>query len=250
MTTEVLAARGVQVGAVAANQAEAIDQVGALLVAQGLVTQAYVTAMHAREAIISTYLGNGIALPHGTDHVEDAILRTGLAVVQYPAGVPWGDEPARLVIGLAATSDEHLGIMSRLAAILDDAELCDRLGRSTDAAEIHAALTAEAPDDDDDEPGGHEAAAQAPAGIRRTARITNPSGLHARPAAQVVARLQPLDADVTLEVNGRRADARSITSTLGLGAAVGDELTITVNGPDAEAALDAVLGIVTSGSDL
>ncbi len=65
-----------------------------------------------------------------------------------------------------------------------------------------------------------------------------------------MARLQPLDADVTIEVNGRRADARSITSVLGLGAAVGDELTITANGPDAEAALDAVLAIVTSGSDL
>lgn len=249
MTTEVLAAGSVRVGAVAANQAEAIDQVGALLVETGLVTEAYVRAMHAREAIISTYLGNGIALPHGTDHVQDAILRTGLAVVQYPAGVPWGDEPARLVIGLAATSDEHLGIMSRLAAILDDAELCDRLGRSTDPAEIHAALTAEVPDEDvaDD---GLEANEPRPGTVRRTARITNPSGLHARPAAQVVARLQPLDADVTLEINGRRADARSITSTLGLGAAVGDELTITVDGPDAEAALDAVLGIVTSGSDL
>jgi phosphocarrier protein FPr len=247
MTAEVLAARGVQVGAVAVNQAEAIDQVGALLVEQGLVTEAYVKAMHAREAIISTYLGNGIALPHGTDHVEDSILRTGLAVVQFPAGVPWGDEPARLVIGLAATSDEHLGIMSRLAVILDDADLCDRLGRSSDAAEIHAALTADASDDDaaDD----HPAAQPAPDGISRAARITNPSGLHARPAAQVVARLQPLDADVTLEVNGRRADARSITSTLGLGAAVGDELTITVRGADAQAALEAVLAIVTSGTD-
>jgi len=53
-----------------------------------------------------------------------------------------------------------------------------------------------------------------------------------------------------MEVNGRRADARSITSTLGLGASVGDELTIIADGPDAEAALDAVLAIVTSGSDL
>jgi phosphocarrier protein FPr len=243
MTAEVLAAEAVEVGASAADQAEAIDRVGALLVAQGLVTDAYVTAMHAREAIVSTYLGNGIALPHGTNEAQDAILRTGLAVIQFPAGVPWGDEPARLVIGLAATSDEHIGILSRLAGILDDEELCERLGRSTDPAEIHAALTA--PEEPDN--GGHHAA---PSGISRTARITNPSGLHARPAAQVVARLQPLDADVAMEVNGRRADARSITSTLGLGASVGDELTITANGPDAEAALDAVLAIVTSGSDL
>jgi multiphosphoryl transfer protein len=243
MTTEVLATSAVHVGAAAANLHQAIDQVGAVLVDEGLVTADYVTAMHAREEIVSTYLGNGIALPHGTN-AQGAILRTGLAVLQFPAGVPWGDEPARLVIGLAATSDEHIGILSRLAGILDDEELCERLGRSTDPAEIHAALTAPAALDAD---GGHHAA---PAGIRRTARITNPSGLHARPAAQVVARLQPLDADVAMEVNGRRADARSITSTLGLGASVGDELTITANGPDAEAALDAVLAIVTSGSDL
>jgi phosphotransferase system HPr (HPr) family protein len=243
MTVEVLAAEAVEVGATAADQAEAIDRVGALLVAQGLVTDAYVTAMHAREAIVSTYLGNGIALPHGTNEAQDSILRTGLAVVQFPAGVPWGEEPARLVIGLAATSDEHIGILSRLAGILDDEELCERLGRSNDPAEIHAALTAPAAPDEHADHG-------APAGIRRTARITNPSGLHARPAAQVVARLQPLDADVAMEVNGRREDARSITSTLALGASVGDEITISDDGPDAEAALDAVLAIVTSGSDL
>jgi len=244
MTAEVLATEAVQVGASAADQAEAIDQVGALLVEQGLVTSAYVTAMHAREAIVSTYLGNGIALPHGTSEAQGDVLRTGLAVVQFPAGVPWGDEPARLVIGLAANADEHIAILSRLAGILDDEALCERLGRATDPAEIHAALTA--PVIDDDEEDDHAL----PAGIRRTARITNPSGLHARPAAQVVARLQPLDADVTIEINGRRADARSITSTLGLGASVGDELTIFADGPDAEAALEAVLGIVTSGSDL
>jgi phosphocarrier protein FPr len=244
MTAEVLTAEAVQVGAAAADQAEAIDRVGALLVAQGNVTTAYVNAMHAREAIVSTYLGNGIALPHGTSEAQGEVLRTGLAVVQFPAGVPWGEEPARLVIGLAANADEHIAILSRLAGILDDEALCERLGRATDPAEIHAALTAPVPDDDEEQ---HESV---PPGIRRTARITNPSGLHARPAAQVVARLQPLDADVAIEINGRRADARSITSTLGLGASVGDELTIFADGRDAEAALDAVLAIVTSGSDL
>jgi phosphotransferase system HPr (HPr) family protein len=246
MTAEVLTAEAVQVGAAAADQAEAIDRVGALLVAQGLVTNAYVNAMHAREAIVSTYLGNGIALPHGTSEAQGEVIRTGLAVVQFPAGVPWGDEPARLVIGLAANADEHIAILSRLAGILDDEALCERLGRATDPAEIHAALTAPVIDDGEDDV-EHETV---PPGIRRTARITNPSGLHARPAAQVVARLQPLDADVVIEINGRRADARSITSTLGLGASVGDELTIFADGRDAEAALEAVLAIVTSGSDL
>jgi multiphosphoryl transfer protein len=243
MTTEVLRSDSVRVGATAGDQRDAIEQVGALLVAEGFVTPAYVEAMHDREAIVSTYLGNGVALPHGTNEARDAILHTGIAVVQFPDGVAWGDEPARLVIGLAATGEEHLEVLSRLATILGDPETCDRLAHSTDPIEIHATLTGPAPEADDD-------AAAPPGGLRRTATITNPSGLHARPAAQVVARLQPLDAEVTIEVNGRRADARSITAALGLGASVGDELTITTRGPDAAAALDAVLGVVTHGSDL
>jgi phosphotransferase system HPr (HPr) family protein len=243
MTAEVLSRSAVVVGAEAASQSEAIDRVGALLVAEGLVTQDYVEAMHAREAIVSTYLGNGIALPHGTNDAQDAIRRTGLAVIQFPAGVPWGDEPARLVIGLAATSDDHIAILSRLAGILDDAKLCERLGQSTDPLEIHTALTAPvlAQEDDDEREPAHD--------LRRNVRITNPSGLHARPAAQVVALLQALTAEISIAVNGRRADARSITAVLGLGAAVGDELTITASGADSQAALDAVLSIVTSGSD-
>jgi phosphotransferase system HPr (HPr) family protein len=244
MTAEVLSTSAVQVGAEARSQDEAIDRVGALLVAEGLVTTEYVDAMHAREAIVSTYLGNGIALPHGTNEAQGAIRRTGLAVIQFPGGVPWGDEPARLVIGLAATSDEHIAILSRLAGILDDAELCERLGRAVDPLEIHAALTAPVETDDDDEDGP-----AGPTGIQRTARMTNPSGLHARPAAQLVASLRPYAAAVTIQVDGRRADARSITAVLGLGAAVGDEVTIIADGSDAEAALDAVLAIVTKGSD-
>jgi len=243
MIGEVLTSEAVRVGARATDQHDAIEQVGAILVAEGLVTDGYIKAMHERETIVSTYLGNGIALPHGTNDAQDTILRTGLAVVQFPDGVPWGEEPARLVIGLAATSDEHIEVLSRLATILGDADVCDRLARTTDAGEIYTTLMTPPPE-------GGDRDEEAPPGTRRTVRISNPSGLHARPAAQVVARLQPLDAQVTLEVNGKRADARSITSALGLGASVGDELTITVHGPDATAALDAVLAIVTSGSDI
>jgi len=244
VTIEVLSRSAVQIGASADSQHEAIEQVGAMLVAEGLVTPAYVEAMHAREAIVSTYLGNGIALPHGTNEAQGEVRRTGIAVRQFPSGVPWGDEPARLVIGLAAMSDDHIAILSRLAGILDDAKLCERLGLTTDPLEIHEALTAPVLAQDDDEDAGDP-----PHDLRRNVRITNPSGLHARPAAQVVARLQPLTAEITIAVNGRRADARSITAVLGLGAAVGDELTITARGADAQAALEAVLGIVTSGSD-
>src|SRR5437879_5092534 len=116
-TGEVLSLSAIAVGMTAADRDDAIAQVGGMLVAEGLVTAGYINAMRAREGIISTYLGNGIALPHGTTEAQDTILRTGLAVGQFPAGVAWGgDEPALLVIGLAARSEEHIAILSRLAS--------------------------------------------------------------------------------------------------------------------------------------
>jgi multiphosphoryl transfer protein len=239
----VLSESAIVVGATASDKNEAIDRVGGLLVEHGYVTRDYIGAMRDREAIISTYLGNGIALPHGTSEAQATILRTGLAVVQYPAGVPWGDEPARLVIGLAATSDEHIGILSRLAGILGDAELCDRLARSADPGEIHRVLTSE----DGTSP---DASGELPASeLVRTVRISNPHGLHARPAAQIVERVRAYDARVSIQTNTKRADARSITGLLGLGASTGDEITLHADGEQAREALAAVEAIVTSRSE-
>ena len=238
LATEILRASAVVVGATAADKAEAIERVGGLLVAEGLVTDEYVRAMHEREAIISTYLGNGIALPHGTGENQESILQTGLAVAQFPAGVPWGDEPARLVIGLAAKPEEHIPILSRLASVLEDAELCERLARTGDPSEIHQALTADSP-----APSG-EGSELGEGSIGRTVRIANPSGLHARPAAEIVELLMDRDADVTIVAGDRRANAASITQLIALGASVGDEVSVSAAGDDSEAAIEAVLRVL------
>ena len=245
MSIEVLPASSVRVGAAAPDSDTAIDIVGGMLVESGCVTSEYVTEMRARERIVSTYLGNGIALPHGTNEGRTAVRRTGLAVAQFPAGVPWGDERAYLVIGLAALAEEHIGVMARLATILGDEALCLRLAMTTDANEIYRTLT-----QSDDEPAaGHEAPARSDE-IARRLKITNPHGLHARPAAAVVERARRFDARVILEANGRRADARSITGLLGLGAAVGDEVRIVAQGNEAAQALEAVTVILTSESEV
>jgi len=238
----ILRPSAIVVGANAATKAEAIDRVGGLLMAEGLVTDAYVRAMHEREAIISTYLGNGIALPHGTGENQESILQTGLAVAQFPAGVPWGDDRAQLVIGLAAKSEEHIPILSRLAGVLEDAELCERLANTNDPLEIHTALTSDAapPRADRD-----ELQADAPG---RTVRIANPSGLHARPAAEIVELMLDLDADVVIVAGDRRANAASITQLIALGASVGDEVTVSASGDDSDAAIAAVLGVLLAGA--
>jgi multiphosphoryl transfer protein len=241
VTIEALSKSAVVVGATAADQAAAIDLVGGMLVAEGCVTPDYVVEMQAREQIVSTYLGNGIALPHGTNEARSAVIRTGLAIAQFPDGVMWGEEPANLVIGLAATSGEHLGVLARLATILGDEALCRRLGSTQDADEIYRTLTAE---DTDSPPGdGYPARVDE---IAVGLKITNPAGLHARPAANVVDRVRGFEAEVMIESNGRRANARSITALLGLGAAVGGDVRIVARGADAQRAVDAVASVLTS----
>jgi phosphotransferase system HPr (HPr) family protein len=244
MTVEVLSSSSVRVGAIAENQDAAIDLVGGMLVESGAVAPDYVAEMRARERIVSTYLGNGIALPHGTNEGRAAVKRTSLAVAQFPAGVPWGDEKAYLVIGLAALAEEHIGVLSRLATVLGDEALCKRLATTTEAQDIYATLS----QSDEDAPAAHGITLRADE-IVRDLVITNPHGLHARPATAVVQRARTYESRVVLEANGRRADARSITALLGLGAAVGDRVRIVANGTDAMPAVDAVAAILTSKAE-
>jgi phosphocarrier protein FPr len=238
--TEVLSPSSIVVGASAVDRADAIRQVGAILVAAGLVTEGYVDAMLAREEIISTYLGNGIALPHGTSEAQDTILGTGLAVAQFPHGVPWGDEPARLVIGLAARSEEHIAVMSQLASVLGDEALCERLATTTDPGEIHRVLMSEGEASTQIARPAHVATADA----TRTLRIANPFGLHARPAAEIVEGLMDFDAEVTIIAGERHANAASITQLIALGATTGDAVTVSASGDDAEAAIEAVVRVL------
>lgn len=240
--TEVLSTSDIVVGASAVDRSDAIRRVGALLVTGGLVTEGYVDAMLAREEIISTYLGNGIALPHGTSESQDTILRTGLAVAQFPAGVPWGDEPARLVIGLAARSEEHIAVMSQLANVLGDAELCARLASTADAEEIHQVLMGA-------ETSPQSAVHVSSGDVRKTVRIANPHGLHARPAAEIVEGLMDFDADVTVIAGERHANGASITQLIALGATTGDEVTVSASGADAQGAIDTVASVLLAESE-
>ena len=99
------------------DKKSAIKSAGELLVEAGYVTPDYVDGMLAREETMSTYIGNGVAIPHGQFENKEAIHKTGISVVQYPEGVLWDeedDETAYLVVGIAATADEHVGILSNL----------------------------------------------------------------------------------------------------------------------------------------
>lgn len=142
----VLDRESIQLGQASVSRDEAILAAGAALVARGLVSEAYPTAMVQREETVSTFMGNGVALPHGTFEAKDAVLGTGIVVLQYPEGVEWPNGTAHLVIGLAASSDAHVTVLSQLAEILQDEELCEQLWTTPDLEFMFTTLTTEPED--------------------------------------------------------------------------------------------------------
>lgn len=129
-----LSAEGVHLGRTATGKADAIDQVGRALLDVGAVEVGYLAAMHEREASVTTYIGEGVAIPHGTDKSREYVLRTSLVVLQFPDGVDWGDgNTAKLCVGIAANGTEQVGILSSLAMILMDAEQAAQLREAGDA---------------------------------------------------------------------------------------------------------------------
>ncbi|WP_067604145.1 PTS sugar transporter subunit IIA [Nocardiopsis listeri] len=135
-TDLVLDADAVRLGRTARDRADAIDQCGALLVELGAVDPGYVTAMHEREASIPTFVGEGVAIPHGTDASRSLVRKAALAVVQFPEGVDWGGPTVHVAIGIAASGEEHLRVLSSLAGVLTDPERAARLRSADDPDEV------------------------------------------------------------------------------------------------------------------
>lgn len=104
-----------------------------MLVNSGCVQAGYVQGMLAREQTMSTYLGNGVSIPHGQFDNRADILQTGISVLQIPAGVEWEDgEKAYLIIGIAASSDEHIGVLANLAEVIEDEDMTQALIQTAD----------------------------------------------------------------------------------------------------------------------
>ena len=123
-----LSVQDIHPGKQAGNKEEAIRQVAAALVQAGNVAEGYVAGMLAREQQTSTFLGNGIAIPHGTTDTRDQVLKTGVQVFQFPQGVTWGEgQVAYVAIGIAASSDEHLGLLRQLTHVLSDDSVAEQL---------------------------------------------------------------------------------------------------------------------------
>lgn len=121
------------------NKEQAIRFAGQQLVKLGYVEPEYVDAMLAREELTSTYLGESIAVPHGTIEAKDRVLQTGVVICQYPNGILFGEQPddiARLVIGIAARNNEHIQVITQLTNALDDENAIEKLVSATSAQEV------------------------------------------------------------------------------------------------------------------
>ena len=138
-----LGAENIFLGRKAATKEEAIRFAGEQLVKGGYVEPEYVQAMLDREKLTSTYLGESIAVPHGTIEAKDRVLKTGVVFCQYPEGVRFGedeDDVARLVIGIAARNNEHIHVITSLTNALDDESVIERLTHTTSVEEVLALL--------------------------------------------------------------------------------------------------------------
>jgi PTS system mannitol-specific IIA component len=115
---------------------DAIREVGALLVNAGAVTQAYADAMFDREASVSTYMGNLLAIPHGTNEAKDGIVTSALAVIRYDEPLDWDGNPVRFVVGIAGKGDDHLGILSGIAIAFSDEATVEKLQAAATPQEL------------------------------------------------------------------------------------------------------------------
>jgi phosphocarrier protein FPr len=224
----------IQTGAHAETKEDAIRQVSQLLVNNGNIDPRYMDSMLKREKLANTYLGKGIAIPHGLPADRELIRATGIAVLQLPDGVEWQPSNiARIVVGIAAKSDEHLDLLAKLTELLSQDELVEMLAKTSDAGKIVAALV--------------ESASAAPvpcstvelgaSAVSIEALVGPPHGLHARPAAAFVSKAREFQSAVQLRCGSKRADGKSLAALLQLGARHGEKLQIMADGVDAQSAL-------------
>ena len=237
-----LSPQQVELGASPKTKDEAIRQVARLLIENGNIDPRYVDSMFEREKVSNTYLANGISIPHGMPENRDDVLKTGIAVLQVPGGVQWNEgQTVQLVVGIAAKSEEHIGILRKLTRVVGDEEGAARLAKTNSKTDVIEALT------------GQRLASSSPkASIgdfenQFDTTIINPTGLHARPAAELVNIAKRFQAKIRIRFGEKVKDAKSLISILQLGAPTGARIKISAEGVDANDALAALRTAIDTG---
>lgn len=138
---KVMIAEGIKLNQTPGTKEEAIQAAGELMCKLGYVDASYVDAMQEREKLVTTYMGMGIAIPHGTTQAKGTVKKTGIVLFQYPDGVPFGDEKANLVFGIAGIGDEHLDLLAKICEVLEDETVLEEMKTTNDVEWILKQLT-------------------------------------------------------------------------------------------------------------
>ncbi len=209
------------------------------------VSADYFDALMAREEQVSTYLLNGVAIPHGIKEAKSLVAKTGLIIVQFPQGVLWQEsgELVYLAVGIAANGDEHLDVLAKLTTIVMDENLAYKLGKNADIHEIMAALDMPSSQEDNQEILGDFS-------TQKQVQIIDEAGMHARPAtllAQMASQYK--DTNIRLSYGGKAIDAKSMAAILTLGIKCGDDIVVSAEGEQAQEAVDVLYGAIAAGLD-
>lgn len=145
--TELLAPASIRLDAVATDRDDAIRQAGAALVEAGAVDPSYIDAMLERENSVSTFVGEGVAIPHGTLAGKDAVKDDAIVVLRFPDGVDWNGNPVTVAVGIAAKGNGHIALLSQLATVLLDPDKAEALRTADTADRVYELLAS----DEDDE---------------------------------------------------------------------------------------------------
>jgi mannitol PTS system EIIA component len=137
MTKEILAKENILLNVELSNKEDAIKKTGQILVENGYVEADYINKMLEREEITSTYMGNFVAIPHGTEDAKKSVLSSGLSIVQVPNGVDFGNgNIVKVLIGIAGKGDEHLEILSKIAIVCSEEENISKIVEANTVDEI------------------------------------------------------------------------------------------------------------------
>ncbi len=209
----------------------------------GLVSGDYLEALASREEKVSTYLINGVAIPHGVNEAKDQVVKTGVFIVQAPQGVAWNDkgDVARLIVGIAAKGKDHLSLLQRLTEVVMDEPLAQQLSATTDKNEILRALN-QAEQAEIEQLEDYEVTAEA--------KVVDTQGMHARPASIISEQAATYsETGIRVRNNQRTANGKSMASLLSMGASLGDVLMISAQGPEAEKAVQVLAAMINRGLD-
>jgi PTS system mannitol-specific IIA component len=141
--TDLLAPASIRLDAVAADRDDAIRQAGAALIEAGAVEPSYVDAMLERENSVSTYVGEGVAIPHGTLAGKDAVKDDAIVVLRFPAGVDWDGNDVSVAVGIAAKGNGHIALLSQLATVLLDPDKAAALRGAESADQVYELLASD-----------------------------------------------------------------------------------------------------------